>query len=436
MRQRVALIHPDLGIGGAEQLMLNLALALQKKGYDVCIYTPRFDPAHCFQELKDGKVRVEVHGNLFPRTICGKLYAFCAYVRMLLCALFIICFRGRFNLVVLDQVPLPIPFLRLFTRAKVLFYCHYPDKLLCVERRSWLKRLYRCVVDFVEEQTIAMAHAIVVNSNFTKGVVHTAFTTIARGRRACCCCCKAPKPTILYPAIERGAFDDRSGREQTMGELVGLDEEQQRLFNAGQKLNIVCTLNRYERKKNLALAIEAFGRYLRDLSAEEKKKNLLIVAGGYDTQVQENVQHFQELQDLAERAHIPKSNIRFMRSISNEARTAFLQNSKLMLYTPANEHFGIVPLEAMYNRCPVIACNSGGPLETVVEGVTGYLLPPDPNAWAAKIAEVLAQPTLIHQLGEAGRKHVSDKFTNDAFADQLHDLVQELLAAPRVRQRE
>lgn len=32
---RVAIIHPDLGIGGAEQLIINVGLALKHKGYDV-----------------------------------------------------------------------------------------------------------------------------------------------------------------------------------------------------------------------------------------------------------------------------------------------------------------------------------------------------------------------------------------------------------------
>ena len=48
-QKRIAIIHPDLGIGGAEQLIINIALALQDKGgYDVTIYTPHFDPNHCF----------------------------------------------------------------------------------------------------------------------------------------------------------------------------------------------------------------------------------------------------------------------------------------------------------------------------------------------------------------------------------------------------
>lgn len=47
--------------------------------------------------------------------------------------------------------------------------------------------------------------------------------------------------------------------------------------------------------------------------------------------------------------------------------------SSALLYTPDREHFGIVPIEAMFEGTPVIAVNSGGPKETVVHGKTGFL---------------------------------------------------------------
>jgi alpha-1,3/alpha-1,6-mannosyltransferase len=51
----------------------------------------------------------------------------------------------------------------------------------------------------------------------------------------------------------------------------------------------------------------------------------------------------------------------FLTSISNELRKSLLINAACVLYTPTNEHFGIVPCEAMYCNVPVIADNSGGP---------------------------------------------------------------------------
>jgi hypothetical protein len=50
---------------------------------------------------------------------------------------------------------------------------------------------------------------------------------------------------------------------------------------------------------------------------------------------------------------------------SDIEKVALLQRCSCLLYTPANEHFGITPLEAMYCSRPVIAVNSGGPLETI-----------------------------------------------------------------------
>ena len=44
MNNRIAILHPDLGIGGAETLIINVALALKAKGFDVVVFTTFFDP--------------------------------------------------------------------------------------------------------------------------------------------------------------------------------------------------------------------------------------------------------------------------------------------------------------------------------------------------------------------------------------------------------
>ena len=87
---RVAFIHPDLGIGGAEQLMVNLALTCQKLGWYVKMYTPAYDPKRAFSQTKDGTLPVEVHGNCFPRLFFGKFHSFCEVIRMTLCSLWIL----------------------------------------------------------------------------------------------------------------------------------------------------------------------------------------------------------------------------------------------------------------------------------------------------------------------------------------------------------
>lgn len=55
-RQRIVFFHPDLGIGGAERLIIDAAVGLQELGHTVRIYTSHCDPDHCFEEARDGSL--------------------------------------------------------------------------------------------------------------------------------------------------------------------------------------------------------------------------------------------------------------------------------------------------------------------------------------------------------------------------------------------
>ena len=58
---------------------------------------------------------------------------------------------------------------------------------------------------------------------------------------------------------------------------------------------VFLSLNRYERKKNIALAIEAFHHFKtqQTLAKQNPEKVLLVVAGGYDLRVEENVRYLE-----------------------------------------------------------------------------------------------------------------------------------------------
>jgi starch synthase len=110
------------------------------------------------------------------------------------------------------------------------------------------------------------------------------------------------------------------------------------------------------------------------------------------------------------------------------------------------EPFGIINLEAMACKAPVVASATGGILEVVVEGPgsdqTGHLVPweadpattfpanPDQYArdLAAPIAELLANPDRARQLGEAGRRRVEAHFSWTAIAQQTIKLYESLLS--------
>src|SRR5690606_7074417 len=71
------------------------------------------------------------------------------------------------------------------------------------------------------------------------------------------------------------------------------------------------------------------------------------------------------------------------------------------------EGLGIVLLEAASCGKPVVAGNSGGIPDAVVDGVTGYLVDPDsPAAIADRVVELLTDPAKASEMGRAGRARV------------------------------
>jgi starch synthase len=110
------------------------------------------------------------------------------------------------------------------------------------------------------------------------------------------------------------------------------------------------------------------------------------------------------------------------------------------------EPFGIVNLEAMACGAPVVASAVGGIPEVVEHGVTGYLVPfepdgtamggpRDPEAFArqlaARVNELVADRSLGTRFGAAGRERVERHFSWAAIAAQTAALYERLLAARR-----
>lgn len=107
------------------------------------------------------------------------------------------------------------------------------------------------------------------------------------------------------------------------------------------------------------------------------------------------------------------------------------------------EPFGIINLEAMACRAPVVASATGGILEVVVDGETGYLIPfeqdpvttfpSNPDQFSRDLAEkvsvLLADPEKAKRFGEAGRKRVEETFAWAAIADQTIELYRELIGS-------
>lgn len=111
----------------------------------------------------------------------------------------------------------------------------------------------------------------------------------------------------------------------------------------------------------------------------------LVIVGGYSAG------------DLAERylgRLKPPPNVTFLGEIPEDRLLDLYARCRGFLTTAVDEDFGITPVEAMAAGKCVLATDEGGYRETVVQGRTGFLLPPDADAFARKIRELDASTLL------------------------------------------
>jgi glycosyltransferase involved in cell wall biosynthesis len=91
------------------------------------------------------------------------------------------------------------------------------------------------------------------------------------------------------------------------------------------------------------------------------------------------------------------------------------------------EAFGKVAIEAMAMEKPVIATAHGGSLETIIDGKTGWLVPPlRPEILAKAIVEAIESPEKCREFGQNGRQHVLSNFTALRMCEKTVQLYQEL----------
>ncbi|CAN6690902.1 hypothetical protein ACFX2I_007790 [Malus domestica] len=398
----VAIIHPDLGIGGAERLIVDAAVELASHGHKVHVFTSHHDKNRCFEETVSGIFPVTVYGSFLPRHIFYRLHALCAYIRCLFVALCMLVMWPSFDVILADQVSVVIPLLKLKKATKVLFYCHFPD-LLLAQHTTLLRRIYRKPIDFIEEMTTGMAHKILVNSKFTASMFAKTFKHLAA---------RGIQPAVLYPAVNVNQFNEPAN---------------------SYRLNFL-SINRFERKKNIDLAISAFA-LLRTLEGDvlqgpDLAEASLTIAGGFDNRLRENVEYLEELRSLAEREGV-SSQVNFITSCSTAERNALLSQCLCVLYTPKDEHFGIVPLEAMAAHKPVIACNSGGPVETVKNGETGFLCDCNPREFSLAMAKLIKDPQMAQRMGIEARRHVTESFSTKIFGQHLNQYIADVARTKR-----
>ncbi len=142
----------------------------------------------------------------------------------------------------------------------------------------------------------------------------------------------------------------------------------------------------------------------------------LIVAGGPDAASLPGDPEAKRLLSIARSLGV-EDRVKLRGRVDRKELSALLHSADVVACVPWYEPFGIVPLEAMACGVPVVASAVGGLTDSVVDGVTGALVPPRrPERLAATLRSLLADPARRRSLGAAGVERARSRYGWDRIA--------------------
>jgi nucleoside-diphosphate-sugar epimerase len=156
----------------------------------------------------------------------------------------------------------------------------------------------------------------------------------------------------------------------------------------------------------------------------------LIIAGGGDASSdseRERLILVAEQLDVADR-------VQLIGQVARADMPALLRSADVVVCSPWYEPFGLVPLEAMACGVPVVASAVGGLQDTVVDGVTGVLVPPrDPDGLANAVRPLLESTELRRRLGQAGLDRARSRYSWTQVALETDAVYSEVVPSRRAR---
>jgi glycosyltransferase involved in cell wall biosynthesis len=158
-------------------------------------------------------------------------------------------------------------------------------------------------------------------------------------------------------------------------------------LSAGPYGDYVLSVARIEGNKRIDLAVKAIARL-------DSSLRLVIVGVGSHRGLVEKL-----AQDLG-----VLDRVTFAGEVSNDELLYLYREALALVYVPFDEDYGLATLEAFLAEKPVVtARDSGGTLEFVEDGLTGFVVDPEPAAIAEAIARLDANRSIARSLGRAGR---------------------------------
>src|SRR6266480_318759 len=135
-----------------------------------------------------------------------------------------------------------------------------------------------------------------------------------------------------------------------------------------------------------------------------------------------------ELQELANRLRV-ENRVMMPGFVSEERKYQYLQAADLFVSTTGHEGFGLMYVEAMFCRLPIITYNHGGQTDFLEDGKTGFLVSLNDQDGFRQRLELLAQNPELRETMGAYNLALSRRFTVDRCASQYETIFEEMISS-------
>jgi glycosyltransferase involved in cell wall biosynthesis len=187
-------------------------------------------------------------------------------------------------------------------------------------------------------------------------------------------------------------------------------------YNSGFE-NYFLYVSRLHKAKRQDLAIKAFEILY------QKNKNFRLVLAFPMPKDSESIDYLNSIKMYIEEKNLP---VEFRIGLKNEEIVQLYAGCYTCLFCARDEDFGSVPLECMASYKPIISVNEGGPRETILDNITGFLVN-DEKEMAEKMELLANDLDLTKHMGEAGRKRVEENFDDKIFVERFKKILKEKL---------
>jgi len=373
---RISVVLSDANVlGGGSKFAADLASSMKAIGHDVAVCAwDKPKPNRCHEEFLD------IHSERWFTPSFGYNLGAVYKTTFNLASAVKRCV-DRFDPDIVINTTTPTVLRVVPERMKRITYVYFPTELT-IYRHTLRDELYRSIYWWIHYKTIKNLDAVVCDSDYIKRLTYLIWK------------CSLPdmsKYHTIYPCVDVHRFEDKQEIRERK----------------------VCYVGRIDRNKGIDMVLDAYLMVRRDLPDTK-----LEIVGGVKGSVGAEAYYPVLLSRLSQikdehiilRTDVPGSEI---------ART--LLSSRCMASFNPEEHYGIVPVEAMAAGTPPIVADGGGQRETVIHGETGYSVRSEEEMISAMV-DLLSDDDTFERMSRAGRSRAKNIFSREVFAKKWQEL--------------